>query len=65
MPYVPGRRVKEVLCYMPLAQGFKRDYVPYIPGMRVERSCVLYVPSTRVHESVPGLYGVAFEKEGF
>ena len=39
--------------------------MPYVPGMRVERSCVLYVPSTRVHESVPGLYGVAFEKGGF
>src|SRR3954469_24616773 len=52
MPYVPGRRVKEVLCYMPLAQEFKRDYVPYFP-------------STRVHESVSGLYGVAFKKRRF
>ena len=34
---------------MSLAQGFKWSYV-------------LYVPSTRIHESVPGLYGVAFEK---
>ena len=25
----------------------------YVPSKRVKRSCVLYVPSTRVHESIP------------
>ena len=35
-----ARGLKGVLCYMSLARGSKK-------------SCVLYVPSTRVHESIP------------
>ena len=38
--------------------------MPYVPGTRVKGDFVLYVPSTRVHESVPvGL--VAFDIGGF